>query len=252
MGWVLELLLFGGAVGGLVYLATRPGGVPQWPAAPPQPTPPQAEIKKLAAEVAAETEKQQAVKAQLDNLTAAAAKAPPAVKQQLEAAKAQLAAAAAQGAEKQKALKAELVSKAAVEVAAARKAEDKAAAGPMYPVGLQAKFSGNVAVIKKAWQDGQGNWHYKIDLDHPLLIGSIKLRDKEVSEVYLRQQLAEQGHITLQPGQAYAQGIEIYRNGQGGLVMRAEKNQTGHWLYTMRGWSNPVTQNELLGILTRA
>jgi len=250
MGWVLELLLFGGAVGGLVYLATRPGGVPQWPAAPPQPTPPQAEIKKLAAEVAAETEKQQAVKVQLDNLSAAAAKAPPAAKQQLEAAKAQLAAAAAQGAEKQKALKAQLVERAAVEVAAARKAEDKAAGGPMYPVGLDIRFGKRQATITEAHQDAQGAWHYTANVNSGEWrnIGGGK---KQFSESWVRDAVQKEVGV-LQPGQAFTTGVSVYRNGQGGEILKAEKNPTGHWLYTMRGWPNPVTQNELLGILTRA
>jgi hypothetical protein len=255
MSRIVPLAILGGIIGGGVYLLTRPkkGAADVLPPqAPPGPPPAQAEIKKLAEQVAVETEKQQALKVQLDNLSAAAAKAPPAVKAQLEAAKVQLAAAAAQGAEKQKVLKAQLVEKAAAEVAAARKAEDKAAGGPMYPVGLEAKFSGKAARIKKAWQDGQGNWHYVVDLETGLPWPANKLKDKQISEVALRQQLAERGGIYLQPGQAYGQGIEIYRNGQGGYIEKAEKNSTGHWLYTVRGWPNPVTQNEILGILTRA
>jgi hypothetical protein len=249
MGWVLELLLFGGAVGGLVYLATRPGGVPQWPTAPPQPTPPQAEIKNLAAQVAAETEKQQAVKVQLDNLTAAAAKAPPAVKQQLEAAKAQLAAAAAQGAEKQKVLKAQLVEKASAEVAAARKAEDKAAGGPMYPVGLDVRFGKRQATITEAHQDAQGAWHYTAN------VNSGEWRNigggvKQFSEAAVR--AAVQKEVgPLQQGQAFAANVSVYRNGQGGEILKSEKNASGEWTYVIRNWGSPVTQRELMGILTR-
>ena len=255
----LPFALIGGAVAGGFYWLGRSKSkaeTPQLPPpGPPQPTPQQEEIQRLAAQAADSAQRAKALETQVANLTVSAAAAPPAQKKMLEEAAAKLLIAAASNEQQAKALKAQVVVKAQAEQAAKKVAEAQAAAGPMYPKGLTAKFSGNTAVIKNAWQDGQGNWHYKIDLDHPLPwpLKPYTLKDKEVSEVYLRQQLAEQGHITLQPGQAYAQGVEVYgANRQGGYIQKAEKNAAGEWVYTLQGWGNPVTQRELLGILTRA
>jgi hypothetical protein len=253
MARVLELLLFGGAIGGAVYYFTRPSKAAVLPPGLPQPPTEaqknQAEIQRLAAQVAAETQKQDAVKTQLANLSAAAAKAPPAAKAQLEAAKAQLAAAVAQGAGKAKALNAELAAKAQAEQAAKKAAEAKAVAGPLYPVGLDVFFGKRQATITTAQRDAQGVWQYTayVKSGEPFGIGS---RSYPFDEAALRQAMQSQVG-TIEPGQFAVAGVRVYRNGQGGEILKAEKNATGEWTYVIKNWGSPVTQKELLGILTR-
>jgi len=252
----LPFALIGGAVAGGFYWLGRSKSkaeTPQLPPpGPPQPTPQQEEIQRLAAQAADSAQRAKALETQVANLTAAAAAAPPAQKKTLEDAKAKLIAAAASNAQQAKAANAELVKKAQVEQAAKKAAEAVAAKGPMYPEGLQAKFDGKSAIIKKAWQDGQGNWHYMIDLETGLPWPANKLKDKAISEVELRKQVSERGGIVLKPGQFYGSGLEVYRNGQGGYIEKAEKNASGDWIYSIRNWGSPVSQRELLGILVRA
>jgi len=151
--------------------------------------------------------------------------------------------------EKQKAMKLELVAKAKAEQAARKAAEEKAAKGPMYPTGLMVRFGKREATITAAHQDAQGAWHYSISLKAGEFLG---LGDGvyQMSETDVRSKVQEEVG-PLQPGQAFAPNVTIYRNGQGGRIESATKNAAGVWQYVISGWGAPVSQSELLGILTR-
>lgn len=119
---------------------------------------------------------------------------------------------------------------------------------PLYPVGLQAKLGSKTATILKAWLDGQGGAHYTVKVDGVPLLGSLT---RDTSEDKLRQTLAKEVGQPLAPRQAFPLGLELYRNGQGGLIERVEP-RGNTFAYTFRGWPNPVTQAELFMILGRA
>jgi len=152
--------------------------------------------------------------------------------------------------EKQKAIKAELVAKINEEKAARKAAEEAAAKGPMYPVGAVARFSGMEATVEKASQNAQGNWFYTVYLTGTPM--GLYDGPHDTSEVELRNQMGEQLGQMLQPGQAFAPGMAVFRNGQGGLIQKAERNPAGQWTYVVQGWAGPVTQIEFLGMLTRS
>jgi len=152
--------------------------------------------------------------------------------------------------EKQKAIKAELVAKINEEKAARKAAEDKAAQGPMYPQGLVVKFGKRTATITQAVKNAQGEWFYAIDL----LAGEIlELGDGEyqLTESEMRAKVQEEVGV-VQPGQAFTAGMAVYRNGQGGLIQKVEKNAAGQWTYVVQGWGGPVTYLEFMGILMRS
>ena len=124
---------------------------------------------------------------------------------------------------------------------------------PRYPVGLEAKFNGKKAVVKQAWQDGQGGWHFKLDIDAGMPFGIGNMKDKAVSEQFLRDTLANQLKQPLAPDQAFPQGVEVYRKGKGGLIQSASKNADGLWVYNIKGWgTEPITQGKLLDELVKA
>jgi len=148
------------------------------------------------------------------------------------------------------ALKAELVKLAQEESAALKAAEAKAAKGPFYMPGLQAKFGKITANITEAHQDAQGAWHYTTVLSGTPF--GLKDGTYPSSETDLRQQLSERLNQPLAVGQAYPAGLEVYRRGQGGVVQNVTKNAAGEFVYQIQGWPNAVTQSELLGILARA
>jgi len=123
---------------------------------------------------------------------------------------------------------------------------------PRYPVGLELRFAGKRAVVKKAWQDGQGGWHFLVDVDAGMPFGIGNMKDKAVSEQFVRDTLANQLKQTLAPDQAFPSGVEVYRNRKGGLIEKAEKLGAGIWVYTVRGWGAPITQGQLLDQLVKA
>jgi hypothetical protein len=251
-----ELLLLGGAVGGLAWYIARPskaaagGGASLPPPAPPPPNPNEERIKALAVQVNAETQKQEALKAQVASLTAAAKAAPPAQKKQLEDAKAKLVAAASGTAQKTAALKNELAERAQAEQAAKKAAEAAAAKGPMYPVGLEATFGGKWVKIIQAWQEKAGGpWSYAIMAKLGMAFGLGDGKHTQ-TEAEIRSRIA--GALgAMAPGQFYPAGLQVFRNGQGGLIEKVTKNADGTFSYQLRGWPNTVTQSELQGILTR-
>jgi len=136
------------------------------------------------------------------------------------------------------------------EKAAKKAAEDKAAEGPLYPVGLSATYEGKSATITQAHKDEQGIWRYSVDVKAgmPFEIGDGVY---QLSEPELRQEMVNRFNASLSPGQAYSAGMLLSRNGVCGLIEKAYKSATGDWLYSVAGWSSPVTQRELLGILVR-
>lgn len=150
--------------------------------------------------------------------------------------------------EKQKALKLQLVEKAKAEQAARKAAEEKAANGPSYPVGLEASFGGKHIKILNAWQ-ANGQWTYQIDAKLGMFLG-VGDGTHTLTESEIRKYLTD-ATGPMAPEQKYAAGITVYRNGQGGLVTKAEKNPAGVWQYSISGWPNAVTQAEFMGILTR-
>ena len=151
---------------------------------------------------------------------------------------------------KKQALAEELKKLAQEESAALKTIEAKAAKGPFYMPGLQAKFGKITANITEAHQDAQGAWHYTTVLSGTPF--GLKDGSYPSSETDLRQQLSQRLNQPLAQGQAYPAGLEVYRGGQGGLVQSVMRNAAGEFVYQMRGWPNTVTQAELLGVLSRA
>jgi hypothetical protein len=123
---------------------------------------------------------------------------------------------------------------------------------PRYPVGLELRFAGKRAVVKKAWQDGQGGWHFLVDVDAGMPFGIGNMKDKAVSEQFVRDVLANQLKQTLAPDQAFPAKVEVYRNGKGGLIESVSKSPEGLWLYAVRGRGAPVSQGKLLDELVSA
>ena len=144
--------------------------------------------------------------------------------------------------EKKAALKARLDA----EVASRKMAE---AAGPRYPVGLQVRFGKRQATVTQATPGGPAGWTYAIDLKAGEVFG---LGDGvyQKTEAEMRQILADEVHAPLATDQDYPAGIAVYRNGQGGLIEKAEQ-VGGVWTYTIQGWPRPVTQAELAAVLKR-
>jgi len=120
---------------------------------------------------------------------------------------------------------------------------------PRYPVGLEVRFAGKKAVIKKAWQDGQGGWHFHVDIDAGLFF---KVKDKAVSEQYMRDTISAALKQPLAPEQAFPLGVEVYRNGKGGLIEAVSRNPEGLYVYRVKGWPDLVTQGRLLDELVQA
>lgn len=120
---------------------------------------------------------------------------------------------------------------------------------PRYPVGLEVRFDGKKAVIKKAWQDGQGGWHFLVDIDAGLFF---KVKDKAVSEQFMRDTISNALKQKLDPEQAFPLGVEIYRNGRGGLIEAVSRSPEGLYVYRVKGWPDIVTQGKLLDELVKA
>jgi hypothetical protein len=121
---------------------------------------------------------------------------------------------------------------------------------PMYPVGLEAHLDKVTVTVTKAWLDGQGGAHYEVTIKGTPL-GLYDAKGKAVSEKFLRDTLAKQTKQQLAADQVFPQGIEVYRNGQGGKLDLVVRDDHGEWAYTIPGWDNTVTQAELLRILGR-
>ena len=122
---------------------------------------------------------------------------------------------------------------------------------PRYPVGLEVRFSGNTAKVKKAWQDSQGGWHFEIDLKTSMPLGFGSVKNKAVSEQFLRDAVANQLKQPLAPDQAFPLGVEVYRNGRGGLIEAVNRSPEGIFVYRVKGWDGPVTQGKLLDELVK-
>ena len=120
---------------------------------------------------------------------------------------------------------------------------------PRYPVGLIVKFDGKKATIKAAWQDGQGGWHFKVDIDAGLFF---KVKDKAVSEQFMRDTISNALKQPLAADQAFPLGVEVYRNGKGGLIEAVSRSPEGLFVYRVRGWDSLVTQGALLDELVKA
>jgi hypothetical protein len=121
---------------------------------------------------------------------------------------------------------------------------------PLYPVGLKISFGKRKATITAAYQDAQGVWQYTAYVESGEVFG-LGTKSYNFDEASLRANLQKEvGPI--QPGQAFVPNVTVYRNGQGGLIQRAEKNASGVWIYSLSGWPNPVSQDELGAILRRA
>lgn len=171
--------------------------------------------------------------------TAMAAEPDPAKKQALAAERAKLAAE-------------ELAAQKAAAAAPKPSAKDAIAAtlarGPQspYPQGLVAKFGKREATILRTWQDGQGGWHFKIDLKSGefLNLGSGVY---DVSEATLREHLQKELGA-MAPGQLYPQGIYVMNQGKGGVIERVERNGD-RFQYHLRGWPQPVAQADLNALL---
>lgn len=153
--------------------------------------------------------------------------------------------------ERQKAVRLQLVAKINEEKAAKKAAEDKAAKGPTYPVGLTAGFDGKSATITDARKDARGEWTYSVDVraGMPFEIGDGVYN---LSETELRNEMVNRFNATLALGQAFAAGMEISLRGRGGRITSVQRNAAGAFEYVIAGWGAPVTQRELAGILTRA
>ena len=123
---------------------------------------------------------------------------------------------------------------------------------PRYPVGLEMRFQGKKATIKKAWQDGQSGWHFLVDVDAGMPLGIGNMKDKAVSEQFVRDTLANQLKQTLAPDQAFPLGVEVYRGGKGGLIEAVSRSPEGLFVYRVRGWDSLVTQGKLLDELVKA
>jgi hypothetical protein len=119
---------------------------------------------------------------------------------------------------------------------------------PRYPVGLEMRFDGKKATVKKAWQDGQGGWHFLVDIDAGFFL---KIKDKAVSEQFIRDTLSAQLKQTLGPEQAFPLGVEVYRNGKGGMIEAVSRNPEGIYVYRVKGWENLVTQGQFLDELVK-
>lgn len=152
-------------------------------------------------------------------------------------------------AEKDAQKKAALKTKLDAEIAR-RKAAEAAAPKPLYPVGLEARFGKRRAVIAGV-AVVNGVPTYVIDLQAGEFLG---LGDGVYNrtEAELRATLAGEVGQPLVDGQAFPQGIAVYRNGQGGVIQAVTRDDAkGGWLYTVAGWPRPVTQQELLAILRK-
>jgi hypothetical protein len=138
------------------------------------------------------------------------------------------------------------------EIAARKAAEAEAAKRPkpLYPVGLQVQFGKRKATITEAHQDAQGAWHYTIALLAGEFLG-LGDGSYQVSEADMRAKVAGEVGQQLAPGQAFPQGVAVYRNGQGGMVSKVAQDAAGAWQYTIAGWPNTVTQEQLLAILRK-
>ena len=153
-------------------------------------------------------------------------------------------------AEKDAAKKAALRAKLDAEIAR-RKAAEAAAPKPLYPVGLEARFGKRRAVITTAALGADGVWRYVIDLQAGEFLG---LGDGTYTrtEAELRATLAGEVGQQLAAGQAFPQGIAVYRGGQGGVIETAVKDDArGGWVYAITGWPRAATQDELLAVLRR-
>lgn len=150
---------------------------------------------------------------------------------------------------KLEALKAELVKLAKEEKAAL--VATPATPQPTYPVGLVAKFGKREATITGARPDGKGSWIYTVDLKSGefLNLGSGTYTKTEAE---VRDALAsELGPLAL--GQAYPRGISVFRRGKGGVIVAVSApGASGEYVYSLQGWPNPVSQNELGSILRQA
>ena len=113
---------------------------------------------------------------------------------------------------------------------------------PPYPQGMVAKFGKREATILRAWQDGQGGWHFKIDLKSGefLNLGSDVY---DVNEATLREHLQKELGA-MAPGQLYPSGIYVMNQGKGGVIERVERNGD-QFQYHLRGWPQPVSQADL-------
>lgn len=125
-----------------------------------------------------------------------------------------------------------------------------AAPRPLYPVGLEARFGKRRAVIT-GYAVVNDVPTYTIDLAAGEFLGlgdGIYVR----TETELRATLAGEVGQPLTEGQAFPQGIAVYRNGQGGIIEAASRDDArGGWLYAIAGWPRAVTQDELLALLRK-
>lgn len=152
-------------------------------------------------------------------------------------------------AEKDAAKKAKLKARLDAEIAR-RKAVEAAAPRPLYPVGLEARFGKRRAVIIAA-AAVDGRLVYVIDLEAGEFLGLGDGR-YERTEAELRATLADEVGQPLEDGQAFPQGVAVYRNGQGGAIEAVVRDDArGGWVYTLAGWPRAVTQDELLTVLRR-
>jgi hypothetical protein len=119
---------------------------------------------------------------------------------------------------------------------------------PRYPVGLIVKFDGKQATIKKAWQDGVGGWHFLVDINAGLFFN---VKDKAVSEQFMRDTISNALKQPLAPDQAFPLGVEVYRNGRGGLIEAVSRSPEGLFVYRVKGWDGLVTQGKLLDELVK-
>jgi len=120
---------------------------------------------------------------------------------------------------------------------------------PPYPVGLKAKFQGYWITFRKAWQDGQGGWHYEVDI----ATWAVQVAtNKAVSAQFIRDTIANQMKQHLAPDQAFPSGIEVWYGRKGGMIESVFRNSDGLWVYRLKGWPNAVTQGQLLDELVKA
>ena len=122
-------------------------------------------------------------------------------------------------------------------------------AEPIYPIGLEAKLGGRQARIVKSWVDAQGVVQYAVDLKLGLLFGAGD-GVHTVSEAKLRETMASETKQSLALDQAFPAGVQIFRNGQGGVIDSVVK-QDGMWVYQIHGWPTSTPQAQLLQILGR-
>jgi len=117
---------------------------------------------------------------------------------------------------------------------------------PLYPEGTQASWGGYTGTIKQAWRDDLNRWCYTVVVGPIPVLGTTEIvRDEQG----LKDELADR--LGQPKGPAYPRGLNVVRNGKGGLVESAVL-EGGVWTYRLRGWNEPIGERALADLLGRA